>query len=83
MILGMAAFFTGAVKAPVTGIVLILEMSGNFNHLGSLALVCFTSFVMTELIASRPVYAVLLERLVKAKATGAAPPFAPPGLPHG
>jgi H+/Cl- antiporter ClcA len=73
MILGMAAFFTGAVKAPVTGIILILEMSGNFNHLGSLVLVCFTSFVLTELIASRPVYTVLLERLVKAGA----------GLHHG
>jgi H+/Cl- antiporter ClcA len=63
IILGMAAFFTGAVKAPVTGIVLILEMSGNFDQLGSLVLVCFSSFVMSELIGSRPVYAVLLERM--------------------
>jgi H+/Cl- antiporter ClcA len=63
MILGMAAFFTGAVNAPVTGIVLILEMSGNFSHLGSLVLVCFSSFVMIEFMASRPVYTVLLERL--------------------
>jgi H+/Cl- antiporter ClcA len=63
IILGMAAFFTGAVKAPVTGIILILEMSGNFNHLGSLVLVCFSSFVMAELIGSRPVYTVLLERM--------------------
>ncbi|MDR2375711.1 MAG: ClC family H(+)/Cl(-) exchange transporter [Treponema sp.] len=63
IILGMAAFFTGAVKAPVTGIVLILEMSGNFDHLGGLVLVCFSSFVMSELIASPPVYTVLLERM--------------------
>jgi H+/Cl- antiporter ClcA len=67
MILGMAAFFTGAVKAPVTGIILIREMSGNFIHLGSLVLVCFTRFVVSELIASRPVYTVLLDRLVKTK----------------
>jgi H+/Cl- antiporter ClcA len=73
MILGMAAFFTGAVKAPVTGIILILEMSGNFNHLGSLVLVCFTSFVVSELIASRPVYTVLLDRLMKAKAAAGSP----------
>ncbi|MDR2160164.1 MAG: ClC family H(+)/Cl(-) exchange transporter [Treponema sp.] len=63
MILGMAAFFTAVVKAPVTGVVLILEMSGNFNHLGSLVLVCLVSFVTSELMASRPVYAVLLERM--------------------
>jgi H+/Cl- antiporter ClcA len=67
IILGMAAFFTGVVKAPVTGMILILEMSGNFNHLGSLVLVCLTAFVTTELIASRPVYTVLLERMLKSK----------------
>ncbi|MDR2021245.1 MAG: ClC family H(+)/Cl(-) exchange transporter [Treponema sp.] len=65
MILGMAAFFAAVVKAPVTGMVLILEMSGNFNHLGGLVLVCLSAFVTTELIASPPVYAVLLERMLK------------------
>ncbi|MDR2742111.1 MAG: ClC family H(+)/Cl(-) exchange transporter [Treponema sp.] len=65
VILGMAAFFTGAVKAPVTAVVLILEMSGNFNHLGGLVLVSFSSFIASELIGSRPVYAVLLERLLR------------------
>ncbi|MDR3336170.1 MAG: ClC family H(+)/Cl(-) exchange transporter [Treponema sp.] len=67
MILGMAGFFTGVVKAPVTGIVLILEMSGNFNHLGSLVLVSLSAFVTSEVIASRPVYAVLLEWILTAK----------------
>jgi H+/Cl- antiporter ClcA len=33
LILGMAGFFAAVVKAPVTGIVLILEMTANFNHL--------------------------------------------------
>ncbi|MDR2363875.1 MAG: ClC family H(+)/Cl(-) exchange transporter [Spirochaetaceae bacterium] len=65
MILGMAAFFSAVVKAPVTGIILILEMSGNFNHLWSLVLVSLSAFVTADLIASRPVYAVLLERMLK------------------
>jgi H+/Cl- antiporter ClcA len=67
MILGMTGFFTAVVKAPVTGIILILEMSGNFNHLGNLVLVSLSAFVTTELIVSRPVYAVLLERAVAGK----------------
>jgi H+/Cl- antiporter ClcA len=71
----MAAFFTAVVKAPVTGVVLILEMSGSFNHLGNLVLVCLISFVSSELIASRPVYAVLLERMLGA---GDRLPSAPP-----
>jgi H+/Cl- antiporter ClcA len=67
MILGMAGFFTAVVKAPVTGIILILEMSGNFNQLGSLVLVSLSAFVTTEVIASEPVYTVLLERALAGK----------------
>jgi H+/Cl- antiporter ClcA len=66
-ILGMAAFFTGAVNAPVTGIILILEMSGSFDHLVNLVLVCLCAFVTSNLIGSRPVYEVLLERIVNAR----------------
>jgi H+/Cl- antiporter ClcA len=65
MILGMAGFFTGAVGAPVTGIVLILEMSGSFNHLSSLVAVCLSSFVTGLVINSRPVYEALLARFLK------------------
>ncbi|AEF85841.1 Cl- channel, voltage-gated family protein [Treponema primitia ZAS-2] len=67
MILGMAAFFTAVVKAPVTGIVLILEMSGNFSHMTTLVLVSLTSLVTTDLLASRPVYGVLLDRILRNK----------------
>ncbi|MDR0629544.1 MAG: ClC family H(+)/Cl(-) exchange transporter [Treponema sp.] len=76
IILGMAAFFTGVVKAPITGIVLILEMSANFNHLGNLVLVCLCALITSELIASRPVYAVLLERML---GRGRLPPESPEG----
>ena len=65
MILGMAAFFTGAVSAPVTGVVLILEMSGSFNHLSSLVLICLSTFVTSLVINSRPVYEALLARFLK------------------
>lgn len=64
IILGMAAFFTGVVKAPITAMVLILEMSGNFSNMGNLVLVCLSAFVMSELIMSRPVFSVLLERML-------------------
>jgi H+/Cl- antiporter ClcA len=66
-ILGMAAFFSGVVKAPVTGVILILEMSGNFNHLWGLVLVSLCAFVTADLIASRPIYTVLLERMLPPK----------------
>lgn len=65
MIIGMAAFFTGVVRAPVTGAVLILEMSGNFNHFSGLVAGCMAAFVFGDLIRSRSVYDVLLERILK------------------
>ncbi|MDR2079861.1 MAG: ClC family H(+)/Cl(-) exchange transporter [Treponema sp.] len=74
IILGMTAFFTGTVKAPVTGIILILEMSGNFNHLGSLVLASLSSFVTSELMGSPPVYAVLLGRILKSNNPSAGGP---------
>lgn len=64
VILGMAAFFAGVVKAPVTGAVLILEMSGNFNHLGGLILACLVAFATAEAMGSRAVYEELLGRLL-------------------
>jgi H+/Cl- antiporter ClcA len=67
MILGIAAFFTAVIKAPLTGMLLILEMSGTINHLGTLVPVCLASFIMSELIASRSVNEVLLERMLAPK----------------
>ncbi len=67
LILGMAACFTAVVRAPVTGAVLILEMSGNLSHLGSLVLVCLSAQITAELLRSRPVYDALLRRQLDAQ----------------
>jgi H+/Cl- antiporter ClcA len=72
MIFGMAGFFAAIVKAPVTGAVLIFEMSGNFNYLGNLVLLSLSAFVTTEIMASRPVYEVLLERMLVGRADAGA-----------
>ncbi len=71
-ILGMAAFFVAVVQAPLTGAVLILEMSGNFNHLAGLVLACMAAFVTAEALRSRPVYDTLLDRMLadQGKGTG-------------
>lgn len=63
--LGMAGYFVSVVKAPVTGIVLIMEMTGSFNHLLSLSVVVIISFITSELLKNEPIYEVLLERLLK------------------
>lgn len=63
--LGMAGYFASVVKAPITGIVLIMEMTGSFSHLLSLSVVVIISYITSELLRNEPIYEVLLERLLK------------------
>jgi len=74
LILGMAGLFAAGIKAPVTAIILVLEMTANMNHLINLVFVCFSALVASEIFFSRPVYAVLIERIVRnLKTSGPAP----------
>ncbi|WP_173444326.1 ClC family H(+)/Cl(-) exchange transporter [Selenomonas ruminantium] len=62
IVFGMAAYFSAVVKSPVTGAILIMEMTGSFHHLLSLMLVSMTAFLVAEYMGSEPVYDMLLNR---------------------
>lgn len=62
IILGMAALFASSVRSPITGTVLILEMTGDFNHLMVLALVSALAYVTAELLGGEPIYDALLKK---------------------
>lgn len=62
IIFGMAAFFAAVVKAPVTGAVLILELTGQFGHLFWLIIVAGTAFLVADLCGSEPIFSALLDR---------------------
>ncbi|MFA9397113.1 MAG: ClC family H(+)/Cl(-) exchange transporter [Clostridiaceae bacterium] len=64
IIISMAAYFAAIVKAPITGMVLLTEMTGSFNHLLSIAFVSIIAYVITDLLGSKPIYESLLERLL-------------------
>lgn len=64
MTLAMAAFFTAVVKAPITGTILIMEMTGTFNHLLALITICLTSYITADVIGSKAIYETLLERML-------------------
>ena len=63
IVLAMAGFFAAIVRAPVTGIILICEMTGSFTQFLSLTLVSLTAYVVADLMRSKPVYEQLLERM--------------------
>lgn len=64
IILGMAGYFSAIVRAPITGIILISEMTGSFSHLLTLSLVSLIAYVIPDMIHCAPVYDQLLHRLL-------------------
>lgn len=60
-VIGMAAFFTATVRAPLTGIILILEMTGNYEQLFPLLVACMAAYITSERLHSKPIYDSLLE----------------------
>jgi CIC family chloride channel protein len=61
-VVGMAAYFTAIVRAPLTGIVLIVEMTGNYSLVLPLLAACLTAYGVADFLKDRPVYEALLER---------------------
>lgn len=64
IILSMAGYFTAIVRAPITGIILITEMTGSFTHLLSLTIVSIIAYIVADLLKSVPIYDSLLEGLL-------------------
>jgi CIC family chloride channel protein len=61
-VVGMAAYFTAIVRAPLTGVVLIIEMTGNYEQMLPLLISCFFAYAVAEALRDLPIYEVLLER---------------------
>ena len=59
---GMAALFCATVRAPLTGIALTIEMTGNYDMILPLILTCLTATLVAEGLGGKPVYTLLLKR---------------------
>jgi NhaP-type Na+/H+ and K+/H+ antiporter len=62
-ICAMAGVLAASVKAPITSILLMAEMTGSLVHLLPVAAVAFLALLVSDLLRIRPIYEVLLERL--------------------
>ncbi len=65
IILSMAGYFTAIVRAPMTGIILIFEMTGSLSQMLSLSIVSIVAYVTATLLKSEPIYESLLNNLLK------------------
>ncbi len=65
VIFGMAGLFSAIVRSPVTGVILITEMSGDFKNFLSLAAVALIAYLTADILNGKPVYDQLLERMLE------------------
>lgn len=61
-VVGMAAFFTAVVRAPVTGIVLVTEMTDSVILLLPMLGACFAAMLVPTLLGNAPIYDTLRQR---------------------
>ena len=61
-LVGMAAFFAGVVRAPLTGMILVTEMTLNVTLLLPMLAACGTAILVAMLLRDAPIYEALAER---------------------
>lgn len=65
VLLAMGGFFSAIVLAPLTGIILIFEMTGSLSQMLSLSIVAVVSYIAATFLRSKPIYESLLQRLLE------------------
>jgi CIC family chloride channel protein len=58
----MGGLFSSTIRAPLVGIVLVVELTGAFELILPLMVTCVTAHVVAEVLGGRPIYEVLFER---------------------
>ncbi len=64
-VVGMGALFAAIVRAPVTGIVLVVEMTQNYSLILPLMISCLTATTILQMSGNMPIYTQLLNRKLK------------------
>ncbi len=59
VLIGMVAYFSGVVQAPITAAVIVMEMTDNQQMTVPLMLTSFLAFGVSRLVCRRPIYGVL------------------------
>jgi CIC family chloride channel protein len=69
-VVAMAAFFTAVVRAPVTGIILVIELTASFTQLMPMLWACFGAMVLPTLFGICPIYECLSQPILQEERGG-------------
>jgi CIC family chloride channel protein len=61
-VIGMGALFTATVRAPLIGIVLMIELTGQYGFMLPLLVSCLAAYGIAEALGNKPIYEALRER---------------------
>ena len=64
-ILGMAGLFAASIRAPITGIVIVIEMTNGYLLILPLLLTCVAATFMAQTLGSSSLYSAILENTLK------------------
>ena len=64
ILLGMTAYFSAVVQAPITAAVIVMEMTANQSLTIPLMATAFLSFAVSRLVCRRPLYGALARRFL-------------------
>ncbi|MBQ9961038.1 MAG: ClC family H(+)/Cl(-) exchange transporter [Firmicutes bacterium] len=64
VILGMTGYFSAIVRAPITGVILLSEMTGTFSNLLPLSTVALVAYMTADVLGGEPIYDQLMDRML-------------------
>ncbi len=67
VLIGMSVFFISVVRTPLTGFILISEMTGNYDIMFPTLVVGILTFIFTEILKVRPLDNILYDMMMRSK----------------
>jgi len=75
-IAAMGGLFTGTVRAPLVGCVLVMELTGSYDLMLPVILTCVTANLTAHHLKGEPIYELLLDRTLRLAGQAGPPPAA-------
>jgi CIC family chloride channel protein len=79
----MGGLFSSTIRAPLVGVVLVVELTGGYELILPIIVTCITAHVVAEALRGRPIYEVLLERALRQAGRTPHPPSTTVSSPVG